>query len=237
MIRALRYVAATVGLTVFYGTWVLWSAWRGVRYERGGLYDRIQFEYGRRNLAANRMTVAVEGLEDAALDGPVVFVSNHLSWVDIWALLTALPGSTRFVFKKELSRIPFLGPAINAMGHISIDRGNRSSAFASYDRSAEQIRRGTSAIVFAEGTRSLSGKLLPFKKGPFVLAIAAQVPVVPVVCVDTFERLPKRSISPRPGPVVVRVGRPIPTAGLDYTARDRLADEARAAMLAMGAVE
>jgi 1-acyl-sn-glycerol-3-phosphate acyltransferase len=145
-----------------------------------------------------------------------------------------LPG-IRFVFKKELSAVPFLGQAINAMGHISIDRGNRGSAFASYDRAAEAVRAGTSAAVFVEGTRSRDGKLLPFKKGPFVLAIAAQVPVVPVVCLDTFERLPKGSVSPRPGTVRLRIGEPIATIGLDYPARDELADRARAAMLALGA--
>ena len=236
MIRALRYVIATVVLTVYYGTRVVVAAMTGVRQEPGGLYDRIQFAYGTRLLRATRMHVVVEGLERIPA-GPVVFVSNHLSWVDIWGLLAGLPGTIRFVFKKELSRVPFLGPAINAMGHIEIDRDNRGSAFASYDRAAAQIRAGTSAVVFAEGTRSMTGKLLPFKKGPFVLAIAAGVPIVPVVCVDTFERLPKRSIAPRPGPVTLRIGHPIPTAGLDYAARDQLAAQARAAMLALGAVE
>lgn len=237
MIRTLRYVAATIGLTVYYGTRVVVAAMSGVRQQPGGLYDQIQWSYGSRLLRATRMELVVEGLDRVPQGQPVVFVSNHLSWVDIWGLLTGLPGTIRFVFKKELSRVPFLGPAINAMGHIEIDRDNRGSAFASYDRAAAQIRAGTSAVVFAEGTRSMTGKLLPFKKGPFVLAIAAGVPIVPVVCVDTFERLPKRSISPRPGTVTIRIGHPIPTAGLDYGARDRLAAEARASMLALGAIE
>lgn len=233
--RTLRYLLATLVLTVFYATRVFWSAWRGVTSEPGGVYDQIQHAYGRHLLRITGMTLEIEGPGKAGLPLPVVFVSNHNSWVDIWALLVALPGMTRFVFKKELLRVPFLGPAIHAMGHVSIDRANRGSAFSSYDRAAAQIRAGTSAIVFAEGTRSMSGRLLPFKKGPFVLAIAAQVPVVPVVCLHTFERLPRRSVSPRPGPVVVRIGQPISTAGLDYEARDGLAEQARAAMLALGA--
>lgn len=235
MIRTIRYLLASAVLTVYYALQVFWSAWRGVVSTPGGIYDRIQRSYGRLLLGINGMSLVVEGPGKDGLPLPAVFVSNHNSWVDIWALLVALPGTTRFVFKKELLRVPFLGPAINAMGHVSIDRGNRGSAFSSYERAARQIRAGTSAIVFAEGTRSMTGRLLPFKKGPFVLAIAAGVPIVPVVCLHTFARLPRRSITPRPGPVVVRIGEPIPTAGLDYDARDDLADRARAAMLALGA--
>jgi 1-acyl-sn-glycerol-3-phosphate acyltransferase len=237
MVRAIRYLLSTLVFTVYYGTRVLVAALSGIRHRPGGLFDRLQRSYGVALLRANRMTVSVEGLDWIPVGQPVVFVSNHLSWVDIWALLAGLPGTIRFVFKKELSRVPFLGPAINAMGHIEIDRANRGSAFAAYDRAAEQVRAGTSAVVFAEGTRSMTGRLLPFKKGPFVLAIAAGVPVVPVVCLDTFERLPKRSLLPRPGPITVRIGRPIPTAGLGYDARDRLAAETRTAMLGLGAVD
>jgi 1-acyl-sn-glycerol-3-phosphate acyltransferase len=237
MIRAIRYLTATAVWTVYYASRVIVAALVGIKQEPGGLYDRIERGYGTAMLRSTRMTLHVEGLDRLRPGQSVVYVSNHLSWVDIWALLAGLPGSLRFVFKKELSRVPFLGQALNAMGHIKIDRGNRGSAFASYDRAADQIHGGISPIVFAEGTRSRDGKLKPFKKGPFVLAIAAKVPVVPVVCVETFERLPKGSVAAKPGPVTVRIGIPIPTEGLDYDARDELAERTRAAMLAMGAVE
>lgn len=237
MIRAVRYILAVVGYTVWYGTKVLVAAAAGVTSRPGGLYDRIQRAYGEKHLRATRIQLSVEGLDRLPPNQPVVYVSNHQSWVDIWIILAGLPGTIRFVFKKELLKVPFLGPAIHAMGHVSIDRGNRGSAFASYDRAAATIRTGVSAVVFAEGTRSRDGKLHPFKKGPFVLAIAAQVPVVPIVCLETYQRLPRRSIAPRPGPAILRIGEPIPTKGLDYEARDRLADRARAQMLAMGAEE
>ncbi len=236
MIRAIRYLVAVAACTVYYGTRVVVAAIAGIKQRPGGIYDRLQRGYGVRLLRITRIDLVVEGRERLDPARPVVFVSNHESWVDIWVVLAGLPG-IRFVFKKELSAVPFLGQAINAMGHISIDRGNRSSAFASYDRAAETIRAGASAVVFVEGTRSRDGKLLPFKKGPFVLAIAAQAPVVPVVCLDTFEKLPKGSVSARPGTVRLRIGDPIPTTGLDYSARDQLASQARQAMLAMGAEE
>lgn len=234
MIRAVRYLFAVTVYTIWYGTRIVVNAMVGIR---GEPYDRLQLGYGAALLKSSRIQVVVEGLDQLTPGQPYVFTANHESWVDIWMILVGLPGRLRFVFKKELSRVPFLGPAINAMGHIAIDRGNRGSAFASYDRAAEAIRGGTSAVVFCEGTRSRTGKLLPFKKGPFVLAIAAQVPVVPIFCDQCYERLPAGSIAPKPGTVYLRIGRPIATAGLGYEARQQVADQARAAMLALGAHE
>jgi 1-acyl-sn-glycerol-3-phosphate acyltransferase len=235
--RTLRYLVATLIYTVWYGTRIIVAALAGIKSEPGGLYDRLQRDYGAAMMRSSRLTLRVEGLDRIPVGRPVVFVANHISWADIWVLLVGLPGTVRFVFKKELSKVPFLGQAAHAMGHIEMDRANRSSAFAAYDRAAGRVRQGTSAIVFAEGTRSRRGKLQPFKKGPFVLAIAAQAPIVPVYCEGTYEHLPPGSISPVPGEVSVRIGEPIPTAGLGYDARDDLAEQARRAMIALGAVE
>ncbi len=232
MIAALRYLLAIGWYTVWYGTRVVVNAVVGLR---GEPFDRIQRAYGTALLKATRINVVVQGLEQLSPGQPYVFTANHESWVDIWMILVGLPGTIRFVFKKELSKVPFLGPAINAMGHVEIDRGNRGSAFASYDRAAAAIKAGTSAVVFCEGTRSRHGRLLKFKKGPFVLAIAAQVPVVPVFCDQSFEALPKGSIRPRPGTVYLRIGRPIATTGLRYEGRDQLSDQVRAEMVALGA--
>ncbi|MBX3147524.1 MAG: 1-acyl-sn-glycerol-3-phosphate acyltransferase [Gemmatimonadales bacterium] len=234
LLYAVRYLVATAVFTTYYSARIMLALILRVKPEPGGVYDRIQQSYGRAMLASTGMSVRVEGLEHVAPGQPVVYISNHQSWVDIWALLAVLPGVLRFVFKKELSRVPLLGWAINTLGHVSIDRGNRGSAFASYDSAAEQIRGGVSAIVFAEGTRSSTGSLQSFKKGPFVLAISAQVPVVPVYC-ETYQRLPKGSLAPRPGIVRVRLGSPIATNGLDYAERDGLADRTREALLRLGA--
>lgn len=235
--RALAYLLAFPLCTAWHGGRVILLALLGVRHRTGGsVYDRIQRAWARALLRVTGITVSVEGRERVPA-GPVVFISNHASFVDIWALLDVLPGSPRFVAKKEFMYFPVLGQAMRAMGHISIDRANRASAFAAYDRAATAIRNGVSAVVFAEGTRSRSGRLQPFKKGPFVLAIAAQVPVVPVLCADTFARMPKGRLAPRPGRVTVRFGEPIPTAGLDYEARDALSGRCRRALVALGAVE
>ena len=235
--RTLRYLLVLLVATVWYGTRVIVLALVGVRHQPGGsVYDELQRGWARALLRATGITVELVGAERLP-PGPVVYISNHASFVDIWALLAVLPGSPRFVAKKELQRFPVLGGAMRALGHITIDRSNRVSAFAAYDQAAEAIRAGVSAVVFAEGTRSRTGKLLPFKKGPFVLAVAAQVPVVPVFCANTFERMKKGSITPSSGTVEVRVAPAIPTAGLTYDLREELSHQARDAVLALGAVE
>lgn len=239
MIRTLLYLLAFPLCTAWYGTQVIVLSLVGVRHVSGrgpSVYDRIQRAWARALLRVTGISVGVEGRERVPA-GPVVFISNHASFVDIWALLDVLPGSPRFVAKKEFESFPVMGRAMRALGHITIDRANRASAFAAYDRAAEAIQGGLSAVVFAEGTRSRTGRLQPFKKGPFVLAIAAQVPVVPVFCADTFELMSKGRLAPRPGRVTVRFGQPIATSGLDYDARDELSERCREALLGLGAVE
>jgi len=160
----------------------------------------------------------------------VVDVSKQKSWFDILAIEAMLPGTVRFVSKKELAKVPVLGPAMRRAGHIFIDRHNRARALGAYEEAALVVRERMSAVVFAEGTRSRTGDLLPFKKGPFVFAIAAQVPLVPLYCAGTFEILPKGSIRVRPKPVTIYVGEPIATAGLNYEDRQRLLEQTRAAV-------
>ena len=166
-------------------------------------------------------------------DGPCVFVANHVSFVDIWVLMATLPGTVRFLAKKELMSVPLFGWAMKAAGHIPVHRQNRSAAVGAFDEASEMIRGGTSAIVFGEGTRSRDGTLRSLKKGPFVLAIKAEVPVVPIFLHGTFEVLPKGSVTPRPHPITMLVGDPILTTGLTYEDRERLGDRCRDALLAL----
>jgi len=234
-LRTLWFTAIALPVTAFYATWAVLASWTGIRYAPGNVYDRIMRSWSAVLLRANGVSVTAEGLDQLDATGSYVFIANHTSIVDIWALQVALPNSFRFVAKRELERTPILGKAMASAGNIFIDRKNLKSSFSSYDEAATRIRQGLSAMVFAEGTRSLDGRLLPFKKGPFVLAIHAGVPLVPVRIVGAFERNPKGALYVLPGHVVVRVGAPISTAGLTYDDRDRLGADARASMEALAA--
>lgn len=237
MIRLLRYLGSFLVYMGYWGSRVLLSATVGVKQRQGGIYDRAAREWGRAMLRGTGIAVVVEGRDRLEPSEPKVYIANHASQIDIWALLAELPGTVRFIYKKGMDWIPLMGMAMRAARHIPIKRQLKSAAFAAYDEAAEYIRAGSSAVVFAEGTRSRDGRLLPFKKGPFVLAIAAQAPVVPVLCQGTFELMPRGSWSPKRGTVVLKIGAEIPTRGLTYDDRATLAERTRAALVRMGAVE
>ena len=174
--------------------------------------------------------VIVEGLENVDVNRPHVFMCNHQSVMDIAALVQTIPVGFRFVAKRELARIPFFGWALALGGHVLIDRGDRPRAIRSLERASGQIRSGTNVIVFPEGTRSKTGELQSFKKGGFHLAIAAQVPVVPVTVSGSQRITPKHSLRIESGEVKIRYGKPIPTAGMSASDRHPLADEVRSAI-------
>lgn len=159
---------------------------------------------------------------------PYVFTPNHQSHFDIVALLGYLPGNNRFAAKRELFQEPVLGLVLRRMGMIPVDRDDSAGAI---DRMNRVSAVGTSAIIFPEGTRSPDGRLLPFKKGPFVTAIRAGVPIVPVVCKGTHEVMPKGGyLAILPGDVELVVLPPIATRGLTYEDRDDLLERVRAAI-------
>jgi 1-acyl-sn-glycerol-3-phosphate acyltransferase len=237
VVATIRYVGSFVIYMAWHGSRVLLAAIAGVKQKTGGVYDQAARGWARGMLRGTRISVRIEGRERLDAPRPCVYISNHASFIDIWAILAEFPGTVRFVYKKGMDWIPLMGLAMRAARHIPIDRVNRSAAFAAYDEAARFVREGASAVVFAEGTRSRDGRLKAFKKGPFVLAIAAGVPVVPVFCENTHTLMPRGSWSPKPGTVTLHIGPPIPTSGLDYEARDELARQARGMLLHMGARE
>lgn len=170
---------------------------------------------------------------DKALDPsqPAVYVANHQSQFDIPALVLTMPADFRIVAKRALLYIPIFGWALWLAGFIFIDRSNRDQAIRSLSRAAGRLRRGTSVVVFAEGTRSADGALLPFKRGGFVLAIQAAVPVVPVTLRGGREVLPKGGLRIRPGTIDVHFGAPIDASRYTYETRDELVGVTRAAIV------
>jgi 1-acyl-sn-glycerol-3-phosphate acyltransferase len=150
-----------------------------------------------------------------------VYVSNHVSWFEIFALASVLP-HYRFVAKKELASLPIFGRAAKEVAGIFIDRKNRKAAFDTYAEAAQQMKRGISVAVYPEGTRGYSYELRPFKKGPFVLAIAAQAPIVPVLSWGTREIQGKGQFAIHAGVCELTFLEPVATAGLTYEDRDQL---------------
>jgi 1-acyl-sn-glycerol-3-phosphate acyltransferase len=137
--------------------------------------------------------VQVRGLEQIDPKGTYIFMSNHVSNIDPPILVTLIPRRTSVLVKKELWRIPILGKAFTIGEFVPVDRRNRESAIESIRRAGEVMRHGINMMVYPEGTRSADGRLLPFKKGPFHLALETGIEVVPVTLVGTAEIMPKGS--------------------------------------------
>jgi 1-acyl-sn-glycerol-3-phosphate acyltransferase len=170
---------------------------------------------------ADRMAgirVRAEGLEHIP-PGVCIFVSNHVSNVDPLALVPAIPRRIAILAKKEVFRIPILSIAMRQAGLVPVDREDREAAAASVDIAVERLKGGLSFVVFAEGTRSADGRLRPFKRGTFVMAIRAGVPIVPVSLIGTQNLMRKGHWSLYSGDVVVRFGPAVNSA--EYTLEQR----------------
>jgi 1-acyl-sn-glycerol-3-phosphate acyltransferase len=174
--------------------------------------------------------VRVHGAKHIKPGASYVFLSTHQSYMDIPAMLGYLPAQLRIAAKKVLFRIPFMGWHLSRAGHIPIDRSSTQMAVASMQRAAAYLHDGICAFIFPEGTRSRDGRLQPFKKGGFKLAIQAGVPIIPVTIIGSRQVLPRDSIILRPGPIDMYVDEPIPTAGLTDHDIETLMQAVRAEM-------
>jgi 1-acyl-sn-glycerol-3-phosphate acyltransferase len=196
----------------------------------GDSVHRVGRAWSRCLLALSGVRVTVTGIERIDADRSYIFMANHQSNFDIPVLLGHLPVQFRWLAKAELFRIPIFGRAMRGAGYISIDRSDRAAAFASLQQAAEKIRQGVSILIFPEGTRSLDGSLKAFKKGGFVTAIGAGVPIVPVAVRGTYDIMPKHGMLIRPRPVAVDIGEPIPTQGLGLDSKEALMEVVRNAI-------
>jgi 1-acyl-sn-glycerol-3-phosphate acyltransferase len=181
---------------------------------------------------ATRTRVVAEGAERLTRDRAWFIACNHSSFADIPILFTALPVDLRFVAKQQLRRVPFMGWYMAAMGMVFVDRERRSSAAAGIDAVATVLRQGGAVLSFPAGTRRRPGEPQRFKSAAFAPALLTGTPVVPVAVRGTADRLPPGGRF-HPGTCRVRVGEPIPTAGLPVDARDELARRAEAAVEAL----
>jgi 1-acyl-sn-glycerol-3-phosphate acyltransferase len=189
--------------------------------------------WGKTILWVSGIRVTAIGLDRISGLTSCIFMSNHQSNFDIPVLLSHLPKQFRWLAKAELFKIPIFGRSMSGAGYISIDRSDRKSAFKSLARAAETIRNGTSVMIFPEGTRSKDGRLQPYKKGGFVMAVDAQVPIVPIVIEGTHEIMPKGRLLIRPRPVTVTFCEKIDTRGFSRETKEKVMDQVRQAMQAI----
>ncbi len=177
--------------------------------------------------------IELSPLPDVDWSKPHIFVMNHQSMFDIPCAFAALPANLRFVAKHTLRRVPFIGWYMAFTGMIFINRRDRAEAVRSLELAGQRIREGANILAYPEGTRSRDGSILPFKKGPFVLAIEAGVPIIPVAIEGSGAVLPRDGFRIRGGVVRMKVGRPIETAGLSRDDRDELLRKTRDAIIAL----
>jgi 1-acyl-sn-glycerol-3-phosphate acyltransferase len=179
----------------------------------GRLFHRNSRAWARVVLFVAGVKVRVTGLERLRRDRSYIYVSNHASLFDIPAVFAGIPDDMRVVYKKELEVIPLFGWGLKMGAYISIDRGHSPSAAKSLEEAVRKMRAGASILLYAEGTRTTDGRLQPFKRGAFNLALKSGVPVVPLTINGTYSILRKRSVIIRPGTAHLILGDPIEPDG------------------------
>lgn len=201
MLSSLRFLPVLLATALFAVPAILVAL-----FDRGGrCSSAIVASWARTVLRLAGVTVEIEGRERIPEVSPLLFVATHRSLLDVPALFSLVPSSTRFIAKRELFRIPLFGQAIRLLGFVPVDRTDRRRARRSLEKAAAVPNR--QLLVFPEGTRNTGPQLLPFKKGAFALAVDHGMTVVPIACTGGELCLPARSWRMRPGRMKLRVGR------------------------------
>lgn len=159
--------------------------------------------------------VIVTGRENALKVPAAVFVSNHHSMLDIFTLLGYIPHNSGFLAKKQVIWVPIIGWLLLIFGHVRVDRSNPRRSLESVQRCIKAIKSGWSIIIFPEGTRTGDGSISPFKSGSLKIPLRTGAPVVPVTIAGAYKVMRKKTFAVHKYPVVVHIGEPVSTEGLD----------------------
>ena len=228
MLRACLYLLFFVPWTLFCAVTAMLSTFID---PSGRAYHRFALLWSRYGLLIAGVSLEVEGAELVPRDQPLIFMGNHQSNFDIMTLIPAVPLRFNWLAKEELFRVPVFGPSMKSAGYIPINRGDGRDALKSLDRAAKLVRAGTSIAIFPEGTRSIDGNLLPFKRGGFILAAKAGVPIVPFTIAGSREiNPPDNFLFLRPGKIRIRFGPPIPTGERGAKQQANLMEQIREAI-------
>lgn len=222
MLRTLWATVIGVVMTLLFAPLVTVIA---LVHSHARIIDIMIRAWARAIVRAAGVRLTVENAEVVDPGGKYIFIGNHHSYLDIPCLLVAIPQQVRFMAKASLFKVPIFGWGLSAAGFIPIDRKDRSKAVKSFDLAGQRIRKGNSIVVFPEEGRSRKKEMMPFKRGAFLLAIRAQLPIVPMALIGTYDALPATRFSLRPGPVIIRFLDPVDTSGLSLNAKDDLMDD------------
>ena len=188
--------------------------------------------WGRGLLRGVPATLQIMGLGELDQRGSYILVANHLSLIDIPILYGWIPLDLKWVMKKELRRVPFIGPACALMGHIFLDRSDHQDALHTLAEVKSRLLPGTSVLFFPEGTRSRDGQLQAFKKGAFVMARDLDLPILPVTINNADAILTPDGMDLHPGRAQMIIHRPIGVEEVRASSADELRARARAIIAA-----
>ena len=183
---------------------------------------RVAMAWARSLLRIAGVKVTVEGLDHIQPGGHYVFVSNHVSYMDIPVVLGNISEEFLFLATSGLFKIPFLGTHLKTAGHVSVPQEDPRSSIKTLQHTAALLKQGRSTLVFPEGGRSETGELQEFKDGAAFLAIRAQIPVVPIAMIGLRNILRMHTLTFHRGHVTLRIGEPISTVGMTTHQRAEL---------------
>ena len=197
----------------------------------GRLQHFCMRRWSRDNLWLSRARVEIEGLENLDSEKPQLLVANHSGLHDILSLSAHLPIQFRWVAKKSLFKVPFMGWHMQRSGYIPIDRENPREAARSIVEAAAVIRGGVRAIAFPEGTRSRTGELGQFRSGAFALALRTGVPLVPISLEGSYRVIMPKTLQVNPGTIIrIRIGKPMDLSAYARSDKHRLMEDVHAVM-------
>lgn len=215
----------SVVLTLVFGTLAILTSWIP---PRGKIYVRWARGWSRSIVFLAGIPVRFESSQAAEEVREAIFMPNHQSALDILVLFLAIKQDVRFLAKASLFRVPIFGWSMKLAGFIPVDRQRTDQARDVWAELTDRLRHGASVLVFPEGTRSRTGELGSFKKSGFLLAIKSGMPIVPIGISGSRDVVRPGSLFVRPKLVTVRMGEPIPTAGLGVSQRAELMERVRA---------
>jgi 1-acyl-sn-glycerol-3-phosphate acyltransferase len=226
--RTVATGGTTIGLTTVFAPIVSVISFKNERAP-----DPIIAFWAKSILAAAGVRPLVVGLENVP-ESNCVYVSNHQSHFDVLMIVAHIHRHIRFVAKAELYKIPLFGSALKATGNVKVFRSGTEADRQALAEAASTVRDRVNIVVFSEGTRSRDGAIGPFKKGAAVLAIQAQVPILPMAVAGTRDILPKgKRLIHGNQHAVLMIGKPRPTSGLTVDDREKLTEEIRQDVLSL----